>query len=297
MRRLSWVWVGVIAGLVGLGGCGGGAPAASAPAPVVASNLAGNWLVTGSLPQLSASNGFDLTMTFDVYGNQVTGVGAVTLPCGIFTLGPSSTLVTGTVLADGSFSLQTPTPTVGISPNSSVSIQGAVPKTSQGAWSGSYTVTSTGFGCPGAESGTFTATPIQAVTGTYAGSLTLTQLGTTGTSTQTPVKVQMTLQQGGTFVIPATGKGVYSNSTLTGSVEVTGTTCFASGKASTALPSAVEGDLVAAIFTMDDGSQMRISGTVEDVLASRMSVRVVVASGGRCGQMDSFPAAEFVRQG
>ncbi len=242
-------------------------------------------------------------MTFDVNGSNVVGVGVVSLACasgvssGRLNGVGSVILVSGPVAADGTFTLENRAPTSGTLFDVDLFVQGTVPKTSQGAWSGNYTIGSTEVGCLTTVSGSFTAAPIQAVTGTYAGSLTLPQLGTMGTSTQTPVTVQMTLQQGGTFVSPATGNGVYSNTTLTGSVQVTGTTCFASGKVSTAFPSVVEGDLVEAIFTMDDGSQMEVTGTVEDVLASRMSVHSVRGSGGKCGQLESFPAAEFVRQG
>ncbi len=302
MRHLGLgsLWFVMASGLIAVGGCGGGMPAASAPPPVVPSNLVGNWLIAGSLPSLSApvGTGVNLAMTFDVNGNKVVAAGFVILPCGSVRVSEEfGAVAVGTVAADGTFTAQFPTPTAGSLPSVSVSIQGTVPTASQGSWSGRYTVTNTGFACSGTESGSFTAMPIQEVTGVYAGSLTLTQLVTTGMATQTPVTMQVSLAQGGAFGSPVTGKGEYSEATLKGSIKVQGTTCFASGTVSTAIPSAVEGDRVLADFDMDDGSRMQILGTLEDVGASRVSVQLVQVSGGRCGSMTSFPTTEFVRQG
>ena len=288
----------VAACMSAVSGCGGGSPAANATTPVTPSNLSGNWLIAGSLPSESSApvTSLNLAMTFDVNGSNLTAAGFANIPCGSLEASAGfGALVSGPIAADGSFTAQTPF-AASSAPLFQVAIQGTVPKQSGGPWSGTYTLTSSFTGCSKTLTGSFTATPIGAVSGTYAGSVTLTQTATGSPPTKTPVTMQVALKQGGTFAPVGSTTAVYSEVVLTGSIKVQGTTCFASGTASTTVPSAVEGNFVLANFDMDDGSKLQMLGTLLDVGAGKMSVAFVQVSAGGCGQLSSFPMTEFDRQ-
>lgn len=221
MKIRAWLqYAGCGAGLL-LCGCGGGAPANPAP---VASALAGNWLIVGPMPtnefELGApTTGFRLAMTFDVNGNNVVAGGFGSNSCGnvggAFSI-PS--VMTGTIAADGGFSLQTqPNFPLGM-----MSIQGTVPKSNGAPWSGNYTVSfSPPFPTPPCQTsatGAFTATSFPLVNGVYAGTASATT-SVSGVLTTTTMALQVALQQGGTETNPRGG-------TLTSNVVLTGASRF-----------------------------------------------------------------------
>jgi hypothetical protein len=283
-------------------GCGGGSVP---PAPV--SPLGGNWLIVGPMPtdQLQfppVTEGFSLAMTFDVTGNNIAALGYAIMPCQPASSSPPPILVpvsvsseislNGTAAADGSFSLQTPANF----PVGSMSIQGRASRTNDGEWPGSYTVSlNPTFGppCTGSFAGTFTATSFPLIDGVYVGTGSLlTSVNHTGT----PVTVQMTLKQGGTVVDQVTGKPFSSNLALTGSVRIQGAPCFTSGTMNPYPQSAVEGNQVVASFSMDDGSTLRIVGTLTDSTEIRMTSRFLVTAE-QCGTVPySFQLRELDRQ-
>jgi hypothetical protein len=265
------------------------------------SPLAGNWLVVGPMPtnQLEIpppANQFSLAMTFDVSGNSIFGSGFVVAPCQVESSSPPivfgtevsfGTAATGTIAADGSFSIQTSGNPVG-----SISIQGKTPKASGGEWPGSYTASinpSIGPACMGSSSGPFTATSFPLIKGVYAGTGSVN--GVTGKTT-----VEVTLQQGGTVVDQATGRSISSNTALVGSIRVQGISCFTSGVMSAYPQSGVEGNQVVATFTMDDGSTLRLIGTLTDATEIRMASFVEVIAG-QCGKVPYiFQLTELDRQ-
>ncbi len=153
-----------------------------------------------------------------------------------------------------------------------------------------------GLNCGEMSTGTFRATRIRSLTGTYAGSLTLTQASAAGVLTKTPVTMQFDLQQGATLVGSGTGTGVSSELALAGVLRVQGTTCFSSGKTSVTLPSLVEGSEVLANFDMDDGSVLQMTGVLGDMNGSQISVSFVQMSAGRCGVLSGIPPTVFARQ-
>ena len=140
----TWAWLLAAACAVGgllLSGCGAEKPAA----PVV-SALAGNWLLVGPMPSRlldPTPTGRRLAITLDINGNNIAAVGVVNNFCdnveSSFDFGGPIFPATGSVAADGSFTLATPPN----APFQIVSIKGMVPQTSGGAWPGSYALSLT----------------------------------------------------------------------------------------------------------------------------------------------------------
>lgn len=273
-------------------------------APVVpaASPLAGNWLIVGPMPTNEFSpggpSGFRLAMSFDVNGNNIVAASFANGSCApqstppivngsldIFV--PSS----GTIAADGSFTIKSPDNDI----NSSLLIQGKVPQAHGDQFSGNYTASFTspvppafaGGPCTGSYSGMFTATSFPLVSGVYMGTGS-TQATTNGVSTVTPIAVQVTLQQGGTVTNQTTGISSPTSTALTGSILVQGFPCFKTGVISPTRSSEMKGNMVSAIFTMDDGSTLSLSGALTDSTEAHISPASLVVDGGKCGTPPSF---------
>jgi hypothetical protein len=264
-------------------GCGGG----STPAAV--SPLAGNWLLVGpmptngiSFPPSPQSSGVRLAMTFDVAGNQVIAGGFGSNYCdngqASFEFGG---VAAGILAADGSF-----TATPANNPLEAISIKGTAPQKSGEPWSGSYTVSLGGTLTPACDanlSGTFTATSFPLVSGVYVGTGS-TLGGVNGVPKAVPVTLQVTLQQGGIVTNPGNGaaSNYFSSALLTGNIKVQGSPCFSSGATQSTPTSKVLGNLVSAIFLMDDGSTLNLLGPLTDVTEGHISPSIIVVQGGNC---------------
>ena len=108
-----------------------------------ASNLAGNWLLAGTLPgaPFQTVTGTELSVTFSTVGDQIVGLGQFLVGCapaGATGLSPAGDgggfVASGTVAADGSFVAQsTGTTTDGVA-LPIVSISGTVPSTAGRSW-------------------------------------------------------------------------------------------------------------------------------------------------------------------
>lgn len=292
-----WAWLSFTACGIGLflSGCGGGSVPAAPVAPAV-SPLAGNWLIVGPMPtndfSLQEMSGFRLAMSFDVTGNNIVAAGFAEGSCAPQSPSPIvngsfefPALSSGTIAADGSFTVQTP----GNGPIGSLSIQGKVPQANGDQFSGNYTAsfTSPVGSCAGSYSGMFTATSFPLVSGVYAGTGS-TQTITNGVSSAMPISVQVTLQQGGTVTNRVTGISTPSSIPLTGSIRVQGFSCFTTGVTSPTRSSGVEGNMVVATFTMDDGSTLNMTGALTDSTEAHISTAVFVVNGGNCGTPPSF---------
>lgn len=272
-----------------LAGCGSGIVTPVAPA---GNALAGNWLIVGPMPTTAtiattastASTGFRLALTFDVTGSIIEAAGFGNDSCGdaegSFAFG---SLATGTIAADGSFTLKTPS---SFSDDEVISIQGTVPKANGNPWPGSYTASFpgslVGSTCSSNLAGNFTATSFPLVGGVYVGTGS-SQAMVNGVLTTTPLTFQVTLQQGGTVVSSVTGKPLTSNAVLVGSISVQGSPCFTSGVTGSTPTSEVEGNQVVATFTMDDGSKLNIAGTLTDATEMRITTNIAIVTGGQCG--------------
>jgi hypothetical protein len=255
--------------------------------------LTGNWLVTGSLPNWGPQalskqqpSSFGLVLSLDVVGGQVIANQSLIYTCGNIGGGTAGYLTTADIASDGSFTLQTPTQ--GVQPTITFAVQGMVPQTTAGTWSGTYGAADSNVGCS-PVSGTFTAVPIQPVTGTFAGSETW-NLGSGGT----PVNVSVVLQQGATNFTP-TISGINSQNVLSGSIAVQGTSCFTSGTL-TLGEGAVYGGFVQGQFAMNDGSSLHFDGAIDDAAVSKISLVSALVVGGQCDKEFITGSSDLVRQ-
>ncbi len=260
------------------------------PAQPNAAALAGNWLIYGALPPppvvaFGSSQPKGLAVSIDVIGTSLVATASVQSQCGsVGSLEASyGGVLTGTVAADGTFTLATPATQNAAVP--ALTIQGTAPASTSASWSGSYSFTLNAATCVANDKGTFLATPIQDVTGAYTGT---TSILATGAS----VSVTANLQQGGASPISST-TGVSSKSALSGTLQITGFSCFTKGVASSGL---VEGDRAFTIFTMEDGSTLTMTGYLLDVNASRLSVPSLMVLGGKCNGSYANPFTPLVLQ-
>jgi hypothetical protein len=138
-------------------------------------------------------------------------------------------------------------------------------------------------------SGSFTAVPIQPVTGTFAGSA---SLGTG--SSGSPLNLSVVLQQGSAgFVMPPSF--VNSQNVLSGSITVQGTSCFTKGSLSLGQGS-VDGGFVQTQFAMDDGSKLLLTGAIEDTAVSKVRLDNLAVFGGQCDKLFGPGNTDLVRQ-
>lgn len=218
-------------------------------------------------------------MTLSVVSGQIVGGGTDQFPCGKFVTGGSGDVVTGTVAQDGSFSAQSPSTQPSDVPT--LQIHGTVPSSGGSSWTGSYTYANNNSSCPFTSSGPLTAVRIADITGTYAGSASLSVAPGPPTSPSQPISLTLTLQQG-----QPSADGKSTNETiLAGSVKVQGSSCFTSGQIAQTpvqVNGSVEGTHAAAAFTMDDGSQLLFLVNIEDIESSKLGVISLLVSGGKC---------------
>lgn len=284
---------GLAGALLAMCGCGA-PPTSSAPPPATPNGtLAGNWLLFGQIPGLSASStSSGMVAGFSVINNTIIASATLQGTCSnSVAFGATfGGVLTGAIAADGTFTASAPALP---SPSGAVAftIQGKVPATAGTPWNGSYTYTDTNTLCPASLSGAFTATHMGDVTGTYSGTGSLAPVF--GSATGTPVTLSMMLQQGATLYGPSGAAG-YSNLALNGTVQVSGISCFTKGQTSTVLPSVVEGSRVLLEFTMDDGSTMQVLGGILNMGATQLGVQILEVKSGQCAGIHSFSAPYMV---
>lgn len=292
-------------------GCGGGG---SKPAAPVVSPLAGNWLIAGPLPTYGftppGTGVFSLVMSFDVTGNNITASGYGSGFCAsnstppIYNMAFSfSSLTTGVIAADGSFTLQTPQNT----PGYSLSMQGTVPELNTEQFAGTYAASfnsPAGPPCMGNSSGKFTATSFPLVSGIYNGTANIQSVTNGVLSSPTPITMQVSLQQGATVLDPTTGLSKPSNIAIGGTIRVQGFPCFTSGTANTTpLPingeplSSIAGNIVNVSYTMDDGSMLNFTGALTDSSESQILASFSMIPSANCGVDDVVsPSTDLTRQ-
>lgn len=258
------------------------------------SALTGNWLLTGSLPAsgpgvfpMPPSPSIALAMSLNVVGEQVIASYSDLFTCGSGAAGGAGYLATAQIAADGSFTLQTPVPS-GLTPTVTFTVNGIIPQTAGGTWSGTYSATNANAGCS-PVSGSFTAVPIQPVAGTFAGSA---NLGTG--SSGSPLNLSVVMQQGSAGFV-TTPNFVNSQNVLSGSITVQDTSCFTKGSLSLGQGS-VDGGFVQAQFAMDDGSRLLLTGAIEDTAVSKVKLDSFLVIGGQCDRLFASGATDLVRQ-
>lgn len=280
MKRLLVVASALALILIDVLGCGSGIATSS---PVSAATaLKGNWLLLGTLPvsgpQFPLPTQFGLVMTLDVVNGHVFADASDFYPCIASGAGGAGGLTPGTIAADGTFTLQTQQ-AAGTTPTIVMTVHGTLPTTPGASWAGTYSATNANAGCV-PVSGTFTAQPIQPVTGTFTGT---GSLGPPNSVILTAPTLTIMFQQGGPSTLdpPAGSSPVNSVSALSGTITVGGSSCFTSGVAN--IPSgSVIGDLVDTQFTMNDGSRLLLTGRIADPAVSSIRLNSILVNGGLC---------------
>ncbi len=287
------IWFIVFSALltVGLAGCGSSPTPAAPP-----TSLDGNWSLAGARTPATYPL---LAATLNVQGSQITGQGTLQVQCTpaaaaglpLFPEEIGGTLpLSGQIAADGTFTMTSPT--IGLAPNTySVSLSGNSPtKTSPNTWTGTYTIQAS-LGsiistspCIYSHSAGFTSLPIAPLAGTYTGPATNGLFGN-GLGASAAFTLQVT--QGPATLISSLPTSAYELP-LGATIAVTGSPCFASGTTVGALStSQISGDTFAIDLVMNDGSQLHLSGFLNDLGAATLNTTAVVF-GGTCSQAISY---------
>ena len=278
---------------LGLVACGSGlSTPSSVTLPAPPTTLNGNWSLAGA--RLPATYPL-LSTSLHVQGSQLTGRGIVLIQCssaaplGVQISGGFD--LSGQVAADGTFTATYSSPTLPTPALAyTVTLSGSSPTAaSPNTWTGTYTVTAslpavnpplTVTPCAYSQAATFTATPIAALTGTYSGTVPSFLVASGPVLSPGVALTLQVAQQPATLVT----QGVLSayQLPLTGTLNVTGSTCFTSGStASAQFPGQITGDIFQLTFLMNDGSQLFLAGNLNDLTAASLSVSAIVM-GGSC---------------
>ncbi len=220
-------------------------------------NIAGN-VVSGQFPALSAA--------IVVTGNEVTASLTDTIQCTPNSgSGGSSTQLTGVIGSDGSFTMTTVPPVQGsVAYYTQFTLSGRVPENANDTWSGSYSIVNNSTGCVVNQTGPFTAVRFAPVTGTYAGTASSSNLGSNVTLTaQIKQATSPTAASGPNTLVSAFFA-------LSGTLSVSGSSCFTSGTSSGNVSGMVVGSDYSQGFLMNDGSRLWISGNVSDTTAAQI---------------------------
>jgi hypothetical protein len=278
---LSFLCMGAICAVL-LSGCavsGPGSTAVSVPAASHAANLAGGWLLEGSMPTYFVPNtsmATNVAASFAVTGTTIVGSATVQGVCsagGAFEEGFVGAL-SGTVNEDGTFS-------AGFSstqnPVQTLTIAGTVPVNPNAGWSGTVTYSAPGGGgsCADSFSHAFTAAPFPSVAGDYSGSGELTYAqAASGTSPAlgTPYTMSLSLAQAGTG----------AQASITGTIELSGFPCFTSGTIDAEPGSSVESNQLNLDFTMGDGSSVQLAASVNNTAGTQLAVSGIYVRGDSC---------------
>ncbi len=262
-----------------LAGCGGGTSAGPAPQPTPqASLLTGNWNIVGARTTQIFPVTPRLSTTLIVTGTQITGAGNLLVPCSANTAGGGSVQFSGQVAANGSFQAASSSLS-----STMVTLTGTAPTAvAPNAWSGTVTF-APGSGmpvtCAYAQSTSFTASPISAVTGTYTGAL--TSIANSPYLLGTAVSISVT--QGAAVALVLGAQTTYQIP-LTGTITVTGSACFKSGMTTRpSFASQIAGDMPVLEFAMDDGSELiAVDDYLTDTTANTIQVTALSVRGGNC---------------
>ena len=238
-----------------------------------------------SLPLGSSASGFGLALNLDIINGQVIGYGSLQIPCGSSGsltggVGGATRLASATVAADGTFTLTDLL--AGNNTQHQIVVQGTVPATVGGLWSGTYTAAAPQASCngvvPPSQTGMFTAQKIADLNGTFAGQSTLN-------NTSAVVSFAAAITQGGPTSLNGLTSALNDQSVLNGTLQVQGISCFKGGtmKTTPGFPEAsVLGNQVQMEFLMDDGSTVLLNGAESDTAASTLTHVTLLVVGGGC---------------
>ena len=238
-----------------------------------------------STPLSSGTFPFGLALNLDIINGQVTGYGSLQIPCSsngslLGGVGGGTRLASAAVAADGTFTLTDVL--VGNSTQHQIIVQGTVPATVGGTWSGTYTAAAPQASCNGvvlpSQTGIFTTQRIADLNGTYAGHGVLN-------NTSAAVSFAAALTQGGPTSLNSWTSALNDQSVLNGTLQVQGISCFQGGtmKTTPGFPEAsLIGNQAQTEFLMDDGSTVLLNGAESDTSASTLSRVTLLVVGGGC---------------
>jgi hypothetical protein len=262
-------------------GCSTGNSAGTAGTTAVTSTLTGNWNLVGtgyiaSPPAAGAGPAFSLSLTTLVDGSSIAAYGYVQTMCsGTTGSSGASVQMYGTLASNGTFQLVEP-----VGYNTQIVVNGTVPASGAATWSGTYTAVTTAGGnpCPVNISTptAFTATAVPAVSGTFKGTLM-----TSGGVTSSGITASLTASQGAEAVVPVAGTSTFFLP-LTGTLMVSGVSCFTTGTMTTNLASQIDGNEVLMTYTMTDGSAVLAYGLLPLPGETAINGLTFQVSGGKC---------------
>lgn len=236
----------------------------------------GNWRLvgTGSAPGAIPSGPY-IGLALGVSGNTLYASGTDLVPCSQGSSAIGSHMSGSTqIAADGSFELNNAS-----IPQDSIqySIQGKVPEAGSSTWQGTYTLTNSGStNCTFNYSGSFTATAYPPFEGTYSGTINSQSLGSS-------VSLTLDVSQGAPIVsstLPQTLPTL--RLPLTGTISVSGSTCFTSGTFNSNASSGVGGDQFMVNAAMNDGSSAQILGWFGDPTEKTLQPFTILVHNGQC---------------
>jgi hypothetical protein len=261
----------ILAASYALIGCGSGTSGSTQ----AVSPLTGNWNLFGNRALQRYPS---LSLAIVVNGNQISALGDGFAQCPNLSGGGGSAELTGLIAADGTFELSD----AGSNDSFIFSVTGTVPAQGSSTWAGTYMLTNSPAytGCTLNQTAPFTATAFTPLDGTYTGTFVE---GTSSASSTGSAAVSLTVSQDPAVISYPRGLP------LTATITVTGFPCFTHGTSST-LPggSVVEGDLVAIMFNMDDGSQVGLIGDLASTDASVLSMASLEIFSGQCSPGGAF---------
>ena len=252
----------------------------SAPSP-----LTGNWQLTGNRER----NLYPLlSMAIHVNGKQVTAEGDNFVVC------PASPRdgiggnqeMSGEIDPDGNFTMRT----ISSRNTLQLAVTGRVPDAGSTSWAGTYKFTTpTSHGCMFDQQGTFTATLLAPLSGTFHGPVTMSYPsappppGYTGPMTA-QLKFTITATQGGEFLTHEKKVGApFIYLPLAGTINVSGSACFTHGTSDTnPYANNMQGDRAHLNFEMNDESELMVVAVYTSPKEAGFVIQAAFVKGGKC---------------
>jgi len=266
---------------------------------VTSSPLNGNWNIAGNRQK----NQFPaISMFLQVDGAQIVTHAHIEVHCPsdpVNGSGVGGYSLRGELAADGSFTLTQHDPRNTLQ----AEIRGRIPAEGSATWSGGYTVfRSPSRNCPGfdqPQTGSFTATPLAPLDGTFSGSLLSSNLASTPvgiTRRGDQPTFTITAKQGDVVTRTLKSGGRYFYLPVVGTIKVKGSPCFSHGFADpvtydthTSIPSypgTLRGDFLDMMFAMNDESNLTVRAYFTDPGESGLSVFEASVQGGKCANQN-----------
>jgi hypothetical protein len=257
-------------------------PASQSAAP---SPLNGNWQLTGNRERTLYPL---LSMAIHVNGKQIIAAGDNFVVC------PASPRdgiggnqeMSGEIDPDGNFTMRT----ISSRNTLQLAVSGRVPDAGSTSWAGTYKFTTpTSHGCAFDQEGTFTATLLAPLTGTFHGPVTMSYPsappppGYNGPMTAR-LNFTITAAQGGEFLTHEKKVGApFIYLPLSGTINVSGSACFTHGASDTnPYANNMQGDRAHLNFEMNDESELTVIAVYTSPEEAGLVIQSAFVKGGKC---------------